>query len=153
MIIGIVKALLIASVPALLSVSNAAESDEQRTEPLSAVHAFHAALARGEGKGALALLAEDAVILENGSAQTREQYAREHLGEDIAFAKAVRTTRTNETVRHQGGVAWTTATARAQGNFNGRIIDNIGVELMVLTKQEGEWRIRAIHWSSHKVGP
>ena len=73
MIISIVKALLIASVPTLLSVSNAAPNEEQSTGPLSAVHAFHAALAHGDAKAALALLAEDAVILEAGSAETRDE--------------------------------------------------------------------------------
>ena len=149
MIISIVKALLIASVPTLLSVSNAAPNEEQSTGPLSAVHAFHAALAHGDAKAALALLAEDAVILEAGSAQTRDEYAGEHLGEDIAFAKAVQTTRTNEAVRHEGNLAWATATIRAQGNLNGHKIDSTGVELVVLTKQDGKWRIRAIHWSSY----
>jgi ketosteroid isomerase-like protein len=149
MIISIVKALLIASVPTLLSVSNAAPNEEQSTGPLSAVHAFQAALAHGDAKAALALLAEDAVILEAGSAQTRDEYAGEHLGEDIAFAKGAQTTRANETVYHEGGVSWTTATTRTQGNFNGRKIDSSGVELIVLTKQDGKWRIRAIHWSSH----
>ena len=116
---------------------------------LSAVHSFHAALTRGDAQAALMLLAQNTVILESGSAQSREEYGREHLGEDIAFAKGAQTTRANETVYHEGGVAWTTATTRAQGNFNGRKIDSSGVELIVLTKQDGKWRIRAIHWSSH----
>ena len=102
MIISIVKALLIASVPTLLSVSNAAPNEEQSTGPLSAVHAFHAALAHGDAKAALALLAQDAVVLEAGSAQTRDEYAGEHLGEDIAFAKAVQTTRTKEGCSSRG---------------------------------------------------
>ena len=113
------------------------------------MHAFHAALAHGDAKAALALLAQDAVVLEAGSAQTRDEYAGEHLGEDIAFAIAVQTTRINEAVRHEGNLAWATATTHAQGNFNGRKIDSTGVELVVLTKQDGKWRIRAIHWSSH----
>jgi len=116
---------------------------------LSAVHSFHAALTRGDAQAALMLLAQDTVILESGSAQSREEYGREHLGGDIAFAKGAQTTRANETVYHEGGVAWTTATTRAQGNFNGRKVDSSGVELIVLTKQDGKWRIRAIHWSSH----
>ena len=149
MIMSIVKVLLIASVPTLLSVSNAAPNEEQSTGPLSTLHAFHAALAHSDAKAALALLAEDAVILEAGSAQTRDEYAGEHLGEDIAFAIAVQTTRINEGVRHEGNLAWATATTHAQGNLNGHKIDSTGVELVVLTKQEGKWRIRAIHWSSH----
>src|SRR6476646_1714722 len=68
MIISIVKVLLFASVPTLLSVSNAAPNEEQSTGPLSVVHFFHAALAHGDTEAALALLAEDAIILEAGSA-------------------------------------------------------------------------------------
>src|SRR5436190_8173692 len=149
MVISIVKALLIASVPTLLSVSNAVPNEEQSPGLLSAVHAVHAALAHGDAKAALALLAEDAVILEAGTAQTRDEYAGEHLGEDIAFAKAAQTTRANETLYREGGVAWATATTHAQGDLNGHKIDSTGVELVVLTKQEGKWRIRALHWSSH----
>ena len=52
-------------------------------------------------------------------------------------------------VRHEGNLAWATATTHAQGNLNGHKIDSSGVELIVLTKQDGKWRIRAIHWSSH----
>jgi ketosteroid isomerase-like protein len=143
------KTLLIASALAALSASNTVADEKEATEVLSAVHSFHAALTQGDAQAALNLLAQDAVILESGSAQSREEYAREHLGEDIAFAKAVQATRTNEAVYHEAGVAWTTATTHAQGNFNGRKIDSSGVELIVLTKQDGKWRIRAIHWSSH----
>src|SRR5207253_9014726 len=64
MIISIVKTLLIASIPTLPPVSNAAPNEVQRTGPLSAVHAFHAALAHGDANAALALLAEDVVSLE-----------------------------------------------------------------------------------------
>src|SRR5437764_6693382 len=107
MIISIVKASLIASVPTLLSVSNAAPNEEQSTGPLSAVHAFHAALAHGDAKAAVALLAEDAVILEAGTAQTRDEYAGEHLGEDIAFAKATKTEHSPLVIKQDGNVAWT----------------------------------------------
>jgi len=143
------KTLVIASALAALSASSTVADEKEAAEVLSAVHSFHAALTRGDAQAALMLLAQDTVILESGSAQSREEYGREHLGGDIAFAKGAQTTRANETVYHEGGVAWTTATTRGQGNFNGRKIDSSGVELIVLTKQDGKWRIRAIHWSSH----
>jgi ketosteroid isomerase-like protein len=114
------KTLLIASALAALSASSAGANEKKAADVLSAVHSFHAALSQGDAQAALILLAQDAVILESGFSQSREEYAREHLGEDIAFAKAVQTMRTNESVYHEAGVAWTTATTRAQGNFNGR---------------------------------
>ena len=116
----------------------------------AAVNGFHDALRRGDSKAALNLLAPDAVILESGSAQTREEYAREHLAEDIAFVKAVPGTRSMLSIKQEGNVAWTTATTQSAGTSNGREVNSAGVELMVLTKTKAGWRIRAIHWSSHR---
>ena len=116
----------------------------------AAVDGFHDALRRGDSKAALNLLAADAVILESGSAQTREEYAREHLAEDIAFVKAVPGTRSMLSIKQEGNVAWTTATTQSAGTSNGREVNSAGVELMVLTKTKAGWRIRAIHWSSHR---
>jgi len=116
----------------------------------AAVNGFHDALRRGDSKAALNLLAPDAVILESGSAQTREEYAREHLAEDIAFVKAVPGTRSMLSIKQEGNVAWTTATTQSAGTFNGREVNSAGVELMVLTKTKAGWLIRAIHWSSHR---
>jgi hypothetical protein len=36
-------------------------------------------------------------------------------------------------------------------SFNDWKIDSAGVELMVLTKGDSGWRIRAIHWSNRKT--
>ena len=121
-------------------------------EVQTAVEGFHQALVRGDRAAALALLSPDALILESGESQTRAEYEREHLAEDIAFASATKTERLPSIIRREGNVAWTTATTKTTGTFKGRKVDSTGVELMVLTKQGGEWRIRAIHWSSHKVG-
>lgn len=117
----------------------------------AAVNGFDDALRRGDAKAAMELLAPDAVVLESGSPQTRGEYAREHLAEDIAFLKAVPGTRSTLSIKQEGNVAWTTATTKSVGTFNGREINSVGVELMVLTKTEFGWRIRAIHWSSHRA--
>src|SRR2546430_8339255 len=84
------RMLLIASALAGLSSTSTVANQKQTAEVLSTVHSFHAALTRGDAQAALMLLAQDAVILESGSAQSREEYAREHIAEDIAFAKGFR---------------------------------------------------------------
>jgi ketosteroid isomerase-like protein len=119
----------------------------------ASVESFHRALARGDRTAALTLLAPDAVILESGHSQMRTEYEREHSSEDIAFARATTTDRSPLTIQREGNVAWATSTSRTTGNCNGRQIDNAGVELMVLTKGESGWRIRAIHWSSRQFKP
>lgn len=102
---------------------------------VAAVDAFHQALARGDGPAATALLSADAQILEEGDSQTREEYLRDHLGADLAFAKAIPSIRQGIIVRQESNVAWTTATSRTQGRYLGREINSVGVELMVLSKQ------------------
>ena len=139
--------------PTLLSMLAAAPEEHPPAHDAAitaAVDGFHDALAHGDAAAAMKFLAPDATILEKGASQTRDEYAREHLAEDIAFAHATTTTRTALTVKQQGDVAWTSTTSRTTGIFNGRKIDSDGVELMVLTKSESGWRIRVIHWSSHK---
>ena len=113
------------------------------------VTAFHDALAKGDGASAMSLLATDAQIVESGHRQTREEYEGEHLGADIEFAKAVPSTRGAMIVRQEGTVAWATSTGRSSGNFQGKPVDSENAELMVLSKQDERWQIRAIHWSSH----
>jgi ketosteroid isomerase-like protein len=118
----------------------------------STVEAFHKALAAGERDRVMALLLPDALIVEGGSAQTQQEYEREHLGEDIAFARAVPGTLQEVVVRQEGHAAWVTRTFRVVGDFQGRAIDNMSAETVVLTKTSGGWGIRTIHWSSHKAG-
>lgn len=113
------------------------------------VERFHKALVEGDRAAALRLLASDVIILESGEAQTRAEYEHEHLAEDIAFARATTTERSQPQIQHNGDAAWVSTTSKTTGTFNGRKIDSVGVELVVLTKGEDGWRIRAIHWSSH----
>lgn len=117
------------------------------------VERFHAALSAGDSTGALALLADDVVILESGGVETRNEYRSHHLPADIAFAKAVPGKRGPTTVRVRGDVAWVTATSTAQGDYRTRPINSASVELMVLSRERGAWTIRAIHWSSRSRRP
>ena len=119
------------------------------------VERFHAALAAGDSAGALTLIADDAVILESGDRESKSTYAAHHLGEDIAFARAVRSERGPLTVKVSGNVAWVTGLSTAHGEVNGRAINSAGAELIVLARVPGRgasqgWKIRAIHWSSHR---
>ena len=116
------------------------------------VAAYHDALAKGDRRAALALLAPDAQILEGGHRETREEYERGHLASDIEFAQSVPSTRGALIVRQEGNVAWTSATGRSKGTFKNKPVEAESAELMVLTKTEDGWRIRAIHWSSHAHG-
>ena len=112
---------------------------------------FHNALSKGDSARALMLLADDAVILESGYVERRSEYRSHHLPEDIKFAIAVASQRGPLQVMIRGQTAWTAGTSTSKGRFGGKPIDAIGAESMVLTKERTGWRIRSIHWSSHKA--
>lgn len=118
-----------------------------------AVTDYHAALARGDSVAALVLLAPDAVILESGGLESREEYRAHHLPGDIRFARAVPSRRGPIRVTVAGDVAWTVTSSETTGTYRDRPINSAGVELMVLSRTPEGWRIRAIHWSSRSRPP
>lgn len=126
---------------------NARQADDA-DEVVSAVDAFHAALAAGDSAAALQLLASDAIGVESGGVQSRAEYRSEHLGADMEFAASVSREHSEIRVRRVGDVAWAWSTATATGTFRGRDVNTRSAELMVLARTSEGWRIRAIHWSS-----
>lgn len=117
------------------------------------VDQFHRALETGDSASALSLLAADAIILESGGVETRQEYRSHHLAGDIEFARAVRAERGPVRVTVQGDAAWATSTSTTVGSFRDRAINSANAELMVLTRTAGSWRIRTIHWSSRSRRP
>lgn len=118
------------------------------SEVARAVAAYHAAEAAGDSAAMLALLDEDAVILESGGIESRVEFRSHHLAADIAFVRSVQIVRSPIRVRTRGDAAWATSTSTAQGNVNGRAVNSTGAELMVLARTPAGWKITAIHWSS-----
>jgi ketosteroid isomerase-like protein len=127
-----------------------AQSADQ-TAVLAVVKGFHDALTRGDSATALGYLASDVRILESGGMETRDEYRRGHLPGDIAFARAVPSTRQEPVLSISGDVAWVTSTSRTTGTYRDRQINSAGAELMVLSRTPEGWRIRAIHWSSRAI--
>ena len=112
---------------------------------------FHTALATGKPDSVMALLQPDALIVEGGTVQTRDEYQSEHLSADIAYASAVPGKQLDAVVRQAGEVGWVTSTLRVAGTFKDKTINELAAETMILTKTSEGWRIQAIHWSSQKA--
>jgi ketosteroid isomerase-like protein len=119
-------------------------------EAAAAVDAFHAALRRGDPTAALALVAEEALVFEEGRAErSKAEYAARHAAADAAFSKAVPSVRSRRTGHAAADLAWIASESRSKGSFNGRPVDRIMVESMVLRRDKGgRWKIVHIHWSS-----
>jgi len=128
-----------------------AASGPDASAAVAAVEAYHRALQTGDTTAVRALLADDVLVAESGGLETREEYLSHHLSADMAFAAAVTREAGQRHVTVQGDVAWVTSTSRITGTYRERAVDSRGAELMVLTRQDGRWRIRAIHWSSRQA--
>jgi ketosteroid isomerase-like protein len=120
-------------------------------DPAAAVEAFHAALRAGDSAAAEALLAPDAIVLEQGHSETRGQYLSHHLPADIAFAQSAAQQRGPAATVVSGDVAWVSATTLSALQAEGETKRSQGAELVVLSRGANGWRIRAIHWSSHAL--
>jgi ketosteroid isomerase-like protein len=145
---AVARPLVIAS--ALIALDDPLEA--QQTGDEAAVRAtvgrFHIAVTTGNAAAAMAVVGADAVFLEAGSVETRAQYEKDHLPADIEFEKSVPTKRGELRVVMSGDAAWSTCSYELKGTFQGRAVDSIGTEIMVLSRAAGGWQIRAVSWSS-----
>lgn len=133
---------------ALSGAVSAQPADPDASAVQAVVQSFHDALQRGDTSTVQNLLAADAVILESGQLESREQYLRHHLGADMAFAKAVPSRVLASAATVSGQTAWVHRTSASEGRLRDRRVKISGAELVVLTRQGEGWEIRAIHWSS-----
>ena len=143
-------ALTVVSATALHAQAARTTAAADSVQVLEVVNRFHAALAAADSSAALALLAEDAMILESGGLETREEYRSHHLPGDIAFAKAITSVREPRHVRIAGDVAWVISASTTQGTYRDRAINSAGAELMLLVRRPDGWKIAAIHWSARQ---
>lgn len=135
----------------------AAPAAATRTAPapagaLAALDAFHDALGRADTAAALARLADDVLIYEQGGAErSKSEYASHHLGSDAEFAKATRRQLTTRRSFAAGDLVVVTSETRTTGRFRDRDVDSLGKETAVLRRSGGDWRIVHVHWSSQKA--
>jgi ketosteroid isomerase-like protein len=115
------------------------------------VTSFYGAMKTGDTAAAMRLIAPDAVFLESGKLETRAEYEANHLPSDIEFESQVTGKRGPLRVTFEGNTAWVIATTEYEGTFNGRPLNFVSAQLMVLTRDSGDWRIRTIHWSSRQL--
>lgn len=118
-------------------------------EAAQIVDAFHAALKAGDAPKAASLMAESAVIYEAGGVErSKADYASGHLARDAAFLKTASASVVQRTGGAHGDLAWVASEGRLQGQADGKAIDRITTETMILSKTPQGWRITHAHWSS-----
>jgi ketosteroid isomerase-like protein len=112
------------------------------------VDAFYGGITAGDTGAVMQLIAPDAVFVESGKIETRAEYEDNHLPADIEFESKVKATRGPLRVTFDGReTAWVISTAEYD---EGNPEKYINTQLMILTHDTGDWRIRSISWSSNQ---
>ena len=117
------------------------------------VKAFQTAMDTGDAATVMQYLADDALMLEGGTIENRSEYEKAHLPADIEFAKGVTTKRMPVRQTIVGNVAWVATSTDFTGTFEGKPVDFLGLETMILSRETEGWRIRALHWSARNRLP
>ena len=118
--------------------------------PLAIVEQFHAAMKRGDAAAVAALMADDAVVYEQGWVEaSKDEYVTGHLPGDIAYSAGTTSQVLSQRVSISGSLALVITQSRASGSLEGKPVIRDGTETMVLKRVAGAWLIAHIHWSSH----
>lgn len=109
----------------------------------AAIESFYAAMKKGDPKAAMVMIAPDAMFVESGRRETRQQYEESHLPADIDFEKDNTGKRGPWSIKVNGDTAWGIASTEYEA------AGFVSTQLAVVTRgEDGKWLIRSIHWSS-----
>lgn len=117
----------------------------------AAAEAFQNALIHGDRAAVLALLHSDARISEDGSTQSRAEYAAHHLGEDIAFLKRAQIRQLSRISVESGSSAQVVTESETRITSKGMPAIYRSHEAMRLRRVGGDWKIVSIDWSSQAI--
>ena len=134
----------------LLSAAGCADRASDEADVTETLESFYGAMKTADTAAAMNVIAPDAVFLEGGRLETREEYEKNHLPADIEFEKQVTGKRGDWRITIEGDTAWAIAMTEYEGTFNGSPVNFEGAQLAVLTRENAGWQIRSIHWSSRR---
>lgn len=109
---------------------------------------LEAAIISNDSEQAGKILHDDVTILEGGGMETKTQYLSHHFHSDGKFLSAINREEVSQSIKIEGNVAWVTSKTKMTGSYSGRDIDMTSLELAVLKKENKEWKVVALHWSS-----
>lgn len=128
--------------------------DESAKAAVVVVDQFSKAMKDGDVASAGKSLADDVLVLENGSAErSREEYLSGHAISDSAFLKGSHSEIKHRIARSDGNLAWVGTESELHATPNGQSLTFRNTETMVLRRDAGQWKIVNIHWSSKAIRP
>ncbi len=128
--------------------STVAQDTTDKISIEKALNDFETAIINNDSEKAGKILHDDVTILEGGGMETKSQYLSHHFHSDGKFLAAINRENVSQDIKIEGNVAWVTSKTKMTGTYSGRDIDMNSLELAVLKKENGQWKIVALHWSS-----
>lgn len=123
--------------------------DAPAGSPVRAVHSLHEAMSAGDAKRVQDALDPKVLIMEGGNVErSRAEYAGHHLPADLKFMQAIEYKLERQTGDTVGDLAWVASEARLSGTREGKPVDLVSTETLVLKKAAAGWKVVHIHWSS-----
>lgn len=117
-------------------------------DAISTVVAFHRALKASDKVKARSLLANNVTIFEGGRVErSADGYAAHHMIADMKYLADITIDIIDQQVMMLGNLAYISSVTKSTGTYQGKNIENKGLETIVLSKVSGEWKIIHIHWS------
>lgn len=135
----------------VLAFSSIALFAQQSTEKemiAKTLNDLETAIVENDSEKAGEILHDDVKILEGGGMETKSQYLSHHFHSDGKFLSAMNREELSQEISVEGNMAWVTSKTKMTGTYSGRDIDLSSLELAVLKKENGMWRVIALHWSS-----
>jgi ketosteroid isomerase-like protein len=142
---------VLATIVVALTACAPSPAPPNEAEVIAVVESFYAAIKKGDAAAAMDLIAPDAVFLESVRLETRSEYQTKHLTADIDFESQVTGLRGPFHVTFDVNTGWVIATTEYDGSFDGSPVSFVSAQLVVLTRDSDNWRIRTIHWSSRRT--
>lgn len=119
------------------------------------VEAYHRAFEARDIEGIRHQLSPDLVVFEMGGVDRgRDSYLGHHLGPELKELTAWSTTNMEIKIQAQERLAYATCAFTFEASFaNGKTSKGKATETLLLTKEDGRWIIRHLHWSSRPLKP
>lgn len=134
---------------------SAADHDQAHAAPTpeEAINFFHHSLVEGRAEDALAYLHPQATVIEGGRTEAVSHYADGHMKSDMQFLGQISIEPISREVLVDSDTQATIVTKRRMhGQTEQGTLDIISVETATLIKEDADWRIVQLAWSSTPYG-
>ncbi|MCA3001639.1 MAG: nuclear transport factor 2 family protein [Burkholderiales bacterium] len=125
--------------------------NKAETEVSAVVEQFHTAIKNADSKLVEQVVAANVQIFEQGHRESsRAEYLSHHFKADAAFAAVVTSKTTAQDIRLDGNMAVVMAESTTDGIYKDKPVKGANLSTYVLKRENGQWQIVHIHWSSRK---